>query len=75
MCSASCGFENPDRVQCFPPRPPVSIAAPLLAHAPTPGPYTPWHLSVHLMTSPSALESQRTQVVMDPGVMEGRDEL
>ena len=72
MRPASCAFENPDRMQCFPPYPPAYTAAPFPAHAPTPGPYRPRHLAVHLLTSASALEGQRTQVVVDPGVMEER---
>ena len=71
MRSARCGFENPDRMQRFPPRPPVSTSATLLAQAPTPGRYTPRHLVANLLTFRSALAGQRAQVV-ESGVTEAR---
>jgi hypothetical protein len=72
MRSASCGFENPDRMEFLQPCPAVSTAPPLPARAPTPSGYIPWHLAVKLLTSPSALEGQRKQVTVDPEVMEER---
>ncbi|MGH8071677.1 MAG: hypothetical protein ACRERE_41880 [Candidatus Entotheonellia bacterium] len=72
MRSASCGFENPDGMEFLQPCPPVSTASPLPARAPTLSSYTPQHLAVKLLTSPSALEGQRKQVTADPEVMEER---
>ena len=72
MRSASCGFENPDRMVFLQLCPSVSTALPLPARAPTLNGYIPWHLAAKLLTPPSALEGQSKQVTVDPGVMEER---
>lgn len=70
MCPASCGFENPDGMKFLQSSPPVATDSPPATCAPTPGPYSPRHLAVHLLTSPSALEGRRERVTVEPDVME-----
>ena len=72
MRCASCGFENPDRMEFLQPSSPVSTTSPLPARAPTPSGYIPWHLAVKLLTSPRALEGRREQATVDPDVIEER---
>jgi hypothetical protein len=75
MRCASCGFENPDRMEFLQPCPPVSTTSPLTARALTPSRYTPRHLAAKPLTSPSALEGQRKQVTVDLTSWRRGDEL
>ena len=73
MRSASCGFENTDRIESLQLCPPVSNALPLPARAQTLSGSMPWPLAVMLLTSPGALEGQRKQVAVAPDVIEERE--
>jgi hypothetical protein len=72
MRSASCGFENPNGMEFLQPSPPVYTTSLLHAHAPTPSGNTPRHLAAQILTSSSALEDQRKQMTVDPGIVEDR---
>ena len=72
MRFASCGYENPDGMEVLPPFPPVSTASSLPVRAWTPSGYPPRHLAAQILTSSSAMEDQRKQMTVDPGIVEER---
>jgi hypothetical protein len=72
MPCASCGCENPDGIEFLQSFPPVCTASPLSARAQAASRYSSRHLALKSLPSSSALEGQRKQVAVDPGVMEER---